>query len=183
MNFNNSPKSLECQEKISAFMDENIYPNEKRYHEEIVEGDRWKPIDLIEELKEKAKVEGLWNLFLPDISGLSNLEYAPLAEIMGHVFWSAEVFNCSAPDTGNMEVLHLYGSDGQKERWLKPLLDGKIRSCFSMTEPEVASSDATNICGSIVRDGDEYIVNGRKMVVEWSRGQTLYVFHLYGQDR
>ena len=167
MNFNNTPKSLEYQEKISAFMDENIYPNEKRYHEEIVEGDRWKPIDLIEELKEKAKAEGLWNLFLPSISGLSNLEYAPLAELMGRVYWSAEVFNCSAPDTGNMEVLHLYGSDGQKERWLKPLLDGKIRSCFSMTEPEVASSDATNICGSIVLDGNDYIVNGRKW---WSSG-------------
>ncbi len=167
MNFNYSPKVIETQEKLNAFMDKHIYPNEKRYHEEINSGDRWKPIDLIEELKEEAKSEGLWNLFLPDISGLSNLEYAPLAEIMGRVYWSAEAFNCSAPDTGNMEVLHLYGNEEQKEEWLKPLLEGEIRSCFSMTEPDVASSDATNISGSIVRDGDEYILNGRKW---WSTG-------------
>jgi acyl-CoA dehydrogenase len=167
MNFNYSPEVVKVQKKLNAFMDEHIYPNEKRYHEEINSGDRWKPIELIEELKEKAKAEDLWNLFLPDISGLSNLEYAPLAEIMGRVYWSSEAFNCSAPDTGNMEVLHLYGSQEQKKEWLDPLLDGKIRSCFSMTEPDVASSDATNICGSIVRDGDDYVINGRKW---WSTG-------------
>ncbi len=148
-------------------MDEHIYPNESRYHEEVNSGDRWQPLALIEELKEKAKAESLWNLFLPDVSGLSILEYAPLAEEMGRVFWSAEVFNCSAPDSGNMELLHLYGTEAQKEKWLAPLLSGEIRSCFSMTEPEVASSDATNISGSIIPDGDEYVVTGRKW---WSTG-------------
>ncbi len=148
-------------------MDENIYPNENVYTQEINSGDRWQPLRLIEDLKAKAQAEGLWNLFLPEVSGLTNLEYAPLAEIMGRVFWSSEVFNCSAPDTGNMEVLERYGSAEQKETWLKPLLNGEIRSCFSMTEPEVASSDATNICASIQRDGDEYILNGRKW---WSTG-------------
>jgi acyl-CoA dehydrogenase len=167
MNFNYSPEVLKVRKKLDAFMAEHIYPNETRYHEEINSGDRWQPLDLIEELKEKAKAGGLWNLFLPDISGLSNLDYAPLAEIMGRVYWSSEVFNCSAPDTGNMEVLHLYGSKEQKEEWLKPLLEGKVRSCFSMTEPDVASSDATNICGSIVREGDDYVLNGRKW---WSTG-------------
>ncbi|MDQ3634858.1 MAG: acyl-CoA dehydrogenase family protein [Acidobacteriota bacterium] len=167
MNFNYSAKSLELQKYLQTFMDKNIYPNEKRHTEEINSGDRWKSLDLIEDLKEKAKAADLWNLFLPDVSGLTNLEYAPLAEIMGRVYWSAEVFNCSAPDTGNMEVLHLYGSDKQKHEWLKPLLDGEIRSCFSMTEPDIASSDATNICGSIIRDGDEYVLNGRKW---WSTG-------------
>ncbi len=148
-------------------MDENIYPNEAAYHNEINSGNRWQPLELIENLKQKAKSEGLWNLFLPEVSALKNLEYAPLAEIMGRVYWSAEVFNCSAPDTGNMEVLERYGSPEQKEKWLKPLLNGEIRSCFSMTEPEVASSDATNICSSIKSDGDEYILNGRKW---WSTG-------------
>ncbi len=167
MNFNYSAKSLEPQNRLQTFMDENIYPNEKCYTEEINSGKRWKPLDLIEKLKEKAKAADLWNLFLPDVSGLTNLEYAPLAEIMGRVYWSAEVFNCSAPDTGNMEVLHIYGSDEQKQEWLEPLLNGEIRSCFSMTEPDVASSDATNICGSIVLDGDEYILNGRKW---WATG-------------
>lgn len=167
MNFSYSPKSLELQQKLREFMDEFIYPNEKRYHEEVNAGDRWKPIELIDKLKVKAKTEGLWNLFLPDESGLTNLEYAALAEIMGRVYWSSEVFNCSAPDTGNMEVLHMYGNDLQKETWLKPLLAGEIRSCFSMTEPDVASSDATNICGSIVKDGGDYVLNGRKW---WSTG-------------
>lgn len=153
--------------RLNAFMDEHIYPNEQRYTAEIDQGDRWQPLELIDELKQKAKAAGLWNLFLPDISGLSNVDYAPLAETMGRVPWASEVFNCSAPDTGNMEVLHLYGTDEQKERWLKPLLAGEIRSCFSMTEPDVASSDATNIKASIVGDGDYYILNGGKW---WSTG-------------
>jgi len=148
-------------------MDEHINPNERAYIDELSSGDRWEPSGLVEELKVKAKAAGLWNLFLPSESGLTNLEYAPLAEIMGRVVWASEVFNCSAPDTGNMEVLHLYGSPEQKARWLKPLLDGEIRSCFSMTEPDVASSDATNIEASIVSDGDHYVLNGRKW---WSTG-------------
>ncbi|HMS40385.1 MAG TPA: acyl-CoA dehydrogenase family protein [Pyrinomonadaceae bacterium] len=167
MNFDYSKQTKELQKRLEAFMDENIYPNEKAYYQEINSGNRWLPLELIEKLKEKAKSEGLWNLFLPEVSGLTNLEYAPLAEIMGRVYWASEVFNCSAPDTGNIEVLERYGSREQKETWLKPLLNGEIRSCFSMTEPEVASSDATNISASIVRDGDEYIINGRKW---WSTG-------------
>lgn len=153
--------------QLSAFLDAHIYPNESAFVKEIETGERWQPSELIEQLKVRAKAAGLWNLFLPSESGLTNLEYAPLAEIMGRVTWASEVFNCSAPDTGNMEVLHLYGTDEQKERWLKPLLAGEIRSCFSMTEPDVASSDATNIESSIVRDGDVYILNGRKW---WSTG-------------
>ncbi len=153
--------------RVSGFMDRFVYPNEQRYLDEIGNGDRWEPVPLIEELKSEARSQNLWNLFLPDVSGLSNLEYAPLAEIMGGVFWSSEVFNCSAPDTGNMEVLHLYGNEEQKEKYLKPLLDGEVRSCFCMTEPDVASSDATSIRGSIERDGDYYIISGRKW---WSTG-------------
>ena len=167
MNFCQSEKTLDLQKRVGAFMDEHIYPNEMAYVEKINSGDRWQPPELIGDLKTTAKEEGLWNLFLPDVSGFSNLEYAPLAEIMGRVTWASEVFNCSAPDTGNMEVLHLYGTPEQKEKWLKPLLDGQIRSCFSMTEPDVASSDATNIRASIKADGDEYIINGRKW---WSTG-------------
>ena len=167
MNFDYSTKTRELQNKLQAFMDANIYPNEVSYEAEINSGDRWKPLQTIENLKGKAKSENLWNLFLPEVSGLSNLEYAPLAELMGRVIWSSEVFNCSAPDTGNMEVLERYGTGEQKETWLKPLLDGEIRSCFAMTEPDVASSDATNIRSSIVKDGDDYILNGRKW---WSTG-------------
>jgi acyl-CoA dehydrogenase len=167
MDFNYSTKTLELQNKLQAFMDTHIYPNEKRFEDEINSGDRWKPSELIEELKLKARADNLWNLFLPEVSGLSNLEYAPLAEMMGRVIWSAEVFNCSAPDTGNMEVLERFGTNEQKETWLKPLLNGEIRSCFAMTEPEVASSDATNIRSSIVRNGNDYILNGRKW---WSTG-------------
>jgi acyl-CoA dehydrogenase len=151
-------------------MDEYVYPNEKVYHQQIDEGDRWQPTAIIEELKPKARAAGLWNLFLPENpygEGLSNLEYAPLCEIMGRSTMAPEVFNCSAPDTGNMEVLARYGSQEQKERWLKPLLNGEIRSCFAMTEPAVASSDATNIQSSIVRDGDHYVINGLKW---WSSG-------------
>lgn len=167
MDFDYSAKTLELQKRLAAFMDENVYPNEQRYQDEVSQGDRWQPLTLTEKLKAKAKAEGLWNLFLPDVSGLTNLEYASLAEMMGRVVWSSEVFNCSAPDTGNMEVLHLYGTPEQKEKWLKPLLDGEIRSCFAMTEPDVASSDATNIRSTIKPDGDHYVINGRKW---WASG-------------
>ena len=169
MNFDHSPKVRDLQERVSAFMNEHIYPNEKLYYDQIAE-DRWRPVPIIEKLKPAARVAGLWNLFLPESdhgAGLTNLEYAPLCEIMGRSPLAPEVFNCSAPDTGNMEVLARYGSKEQQERWLKPLLNGEIRSCFSMTEKEVASSDATNIQSSIVRDGDEYVINGRKW---WSSG-------------
>ena len=170
MHFEYSDKVKELQKRLLAFMDEYIYPNEKLYHQQIDEGDRWQPTAIIEELKPKARAAGLWNLFLPENpygEGLSNLEYAPLCEIMGRSTMAPEVFNCSAPDTGNMEVLARYGSEEQRERWLKPLLNGEIRSCFAMTEPAVASSDATNIQSSIVREGDEYVINGHKW---WSSG-------------
>ncbi len=176
MMFDYSDKSKGLIDKLRGFMDEHIYPNEARYEQEGAEGERWKVIPVIEELKPVARAAGLWNLFL-NISehdtaewkgpGLTNLEYAPLAEEMGRAGWSSEVFNCSAPDTGNMEVLRTYGSEAQKAKWLRPLMDGQIRSAFLMTEPAVASSDATNIETSIVRDGDDYVVNGRKW---WSSG-------------
>ncbi len=167
MDFSASERTRGICFKLSSFMDEMIFPNEEAFRNEIASGDRWQPSGLIEDLKSKAKAAGLWNLFLPDISGLSNVEYAPLAEMMGRVTWASEVFNCSAPDTGNMEVLHLYGTDEQKSAWLEPLLTGEIRSCFAMTEPDIASSDATNIRASIKPDGDDYILNGRKW---WSTG-------------
>ena len=169
MNFEYSAKVKDLEKRLCAFMDEYIYPNESRFYREI-EHDRWKPTRIIEELKPKARAAGLWNLFLPDSedgAGLTNLEYAPLCEIMGRSVMAPEVFNCSAPDTGNMEVLARYGTPEQKEQWLKPLLEGKIRSCFAMTEPAVASSDATNIQASIRREGNHYILNGRKW---WSSG-------------
>jgi acyl-CoA dehydrogenase len=165
MHFEFSPRVKEIQERLSSFMDVYIYPNERRYHEHTLGPDRWQPVSVIEELKPKARAAGLWNLFLPDSkhgAGLTNLEYAPLCEIMGRSTMAPEVFNCSAPDTGNMEVLERYGSPDLKEQWLKPLLAGEIRSCFAMTEPHVASSDATNIEASIRRDGGDYILNGRK---------------------
>jgi acyl-CoA dehydrogenase len=170
MDFAFSPKVRELEMRLTAFMDEHIYPNEKVWHEQIQAGDRWQPPTIIEELKPKARAAGLWNLFLPDDehgAGLSNLEYAPLCEIMGRSSMAPEVFNCSAPDTGNMEVLARYGTVEQKSRWLTPLLAGEIRSCFCMTEPNVASSDATNIQASIVRQGGEYVINGHKW---WSSG-------------
>jgi acyl-CoA dehydrogenase len=170
MNFDYSPKVKELESRLRDFMDAQIYPNEARYHAEVASGDRWQPLKLIEELKAKARSAGLWNLFLPASSrgaGLSNTEYAPLCEIMGRVPWAPEVFNCSAPDTGNMETLERYGNEAQKRAWLEPLLEGRIRSGFAMTEPDVASSDATNIASSIVRDGGEYVINGRKW---WTSG-------------
>ena len=156
MHFEHSAKVKDLQQRVSAFMDAHIYPNEKLWHEQINTGDRWQPAKIIEQLKVKARAEGLWNLFLPHGehgAGLTNLEYAPLCEIMGRSPMAPEAFNCSAPDTGNMEVLAQYGSKEQQEKWLKPLLAGEIRSCFAMTEPAVASSDATNIESSITRQG------------------------------
>jgi acyl-CoA dehydrogenase len=169
VNFEYSEKTSELERRLLQFMDEHIYPNERRYEEEIAR-ERWKPTRVIEELKPKARAARLWNLFLPDHehgAGLSNLEYAPLCEIMGRSQMAAEVCNCSAPDTGNMEVLARYGTPAQQDEWLRPLLDGKIRSCFAMTEPAVASSDATNIEARITRDGNEYVINGRKW---WASG-------------
>jgi acyl-CoA dehydrogenase len=170
MDFEYSARTRALLERLTAFMDAHVYPNERRYHDEIAAGDRWQPAAVVEELKAKARAAGLWNLFLPESrhgAGLTNLEYAPLCEVMGRVPWSAEVFNCSAPDTGNMETLERYGSPEQKQEWLEPLLEGRIRSCFAMTEPDVASSDATNIRSTIRRDGDHYGVDGRKW---WSSG-------------
>jgi acyl-CoA dehydrogenase len=169
MNFDLNDKVKQLQLRLASFMDEHVYPNERRYRDEI-EGDRRIPPRVVEELKAKARAAGLWNLFLPDDergAGLTNLEYAPLCEIMGRSAMAPEVFNCSAPDVGNMEVLARFGTPEQQERWLKPLLAGEIRSCFAMTEPEVASSDATNIRSSIVRHENEYVINGRKW---WSTG-------------
>ncbi|MFN4275192.1 MAG: acyl-CoA dehydrogenase [Ferrovibrio sp.] len=170
MDFESSDRVKELQEKLSRFMDEHVYPNEQRFDDEVETGDRWQPTTIIEELKVKAKAQGLWNLFLPEShrgAGLKNHEYATLCEIMGRVWWAPEVFNCSAPDTGNMEVLERYGTEEHKKQWLEPLLEGKIRSAFAMTEPAVASSDATNIEAEIKRDGDSYVINGRKW---WTSG-------------
>jgi acyl-CoA dehydrogenase len=176
MDFDYSPKVQELQARLTAFMEQHVYPNEAAFHAEVdanrAAGNAWVPTRVMEDLKARARAAGLWNLFLPESSlgaGLSNLEYAPLCEIMGRVHWAPEVFNCSAPDTGNMEVLARYGTPEQQRQWLEPLLDGRIRSCFGMTEPAVASSDATNIESAIVRDGDEYVINGRKW---WSSGAS-----------
>jgi len=172
MEFAYSDKVVALQDKLRDFMDRHIYPNEARHAQEIETGDRWQPTALMEDLKKQARLEGLWNLFLthsPRGAGLTNLEYAPLCEIMGRAPMAPEVFNCSAPDTGNMETLDLYGNEEQKEQWLTPLLAGEIRSCFAMTEPAVASSDATNIESTILRDGDHYVISGRKW---WTTGAT-----------
>ena len=185
MDFSYSPRTQDLQNRLNAFMAEHVYPAEGRWWAEIeantAAGKRWSPLDTIESLKPKAQAANLWNLFLPESelgAGLTNQEYAPLAEIMGAVPWSSEVFNCSAPDTGNMEVLVRYGSAEHKARWLQPLLRGEIRSAFAMTEPAVASSDATNIEARIVRDGDDYVLNGRKW---WTSGAgdprcKVYIF-------
>ena len=171
MDFDFSPKVQDLRKKVSQFMEDHVHPNEQTFEDQLNSGpDRWQIPPVLEEIKEKAKGAGLWNLFLPESEygyGLTNLEYAPLSEIMGRVHWGSEVFNCSAPDTGNMEVISRYGTPEQQQEWLTPLLEGKIRSCFAMTEPAVASSDATNIESRIVRDGDEYVINGRKW---WSSG-------------
>jgi acyl-CoA dehydrogenase len=182
MDFEHSDKVVVLIERLEAFMDEHIYPNQDTYTQQVDEmGDAWTGVPLIEALKPKATEAGLWNLFLPNSDlggGLSNLEYAPLCEIMGRVIWASEVFNCSAPDTGNMETLERYGTDEQKREWLAPLLAGEIRSCFAMTEPGVASSDARNIGSTIIRDGDDYVINGHKW---WSSGTgdprcALFIF-------
>ena len=176
MDFEYSPRCMELRERLNHFMDKHIYPNERTYKEEVdrngrEKGNRWIPTKIVEELKPIARKEGLWNLFLPKSAhapeGLSNLDYAPLCEIMGRITWAPEVFNCSAPDTGNMETIERYGTEEHKEQWLKPLLRGEIRSAFAMTEPDVASSDATNISTRIERVGNEYVINGRKW---WTSG-------------
>ena len=171
MDFEYSPRVQELQKKLIAFMNQHVYPNEKAWYDHCNGPNRWQPVPIIEELKPKAHAAGLWNLFLPRSprapEGLSNLDYAPLCEIMGRVSWAPEVFNCSAPDTGNMETIERYGSEEQKDKWLEPLLRGEIRSAFLMTEPAVASSDATNIQTHIKREGEEYVINGTKW---WSSG-------------
>ena len=183
MDFEYSPRTNELLQRLREFMSTHVYPNEARYEEELAEGQYWP--EVVEELKPKARSAGLWNLFLPDSefgAGLSNLEYAPLCEEMGRVMWAPEVFNCSAPDTGNMEVLARYGTREQQETWLKPLLDGEIRSCFAMTEPAVASSDATNIESSIIRDGDAYVINGRKWFSSGSPDPRCRIFIFMGKS-
>src|SRR5690554_4750556 len=170
MDFGYSPKVKELRERVDAFMQEHVFPAEAIFHKQVSEGDRWQPTAIVEELKVKARAAGLWNLFLPESelgAGLTNLEYAPLAELMGRSGLASEAFNCSAPDTGNMEVLVRYGTQDQKDQWLKPLLEGEIRSCFGMTEPGVASSEATNMQANARREGDEWVINGRKW---WTSG-------------
>lgn len=191
MDFDLSPKAADLQDRLSAFMDEHVYPNEPTYQQQLQEmgygveqWENWGAVPIIEALKPKARDAGLWNLFLPHSErggGLTNLEYAPLCEIMGRAPWSAEIFNCSAPDTGNMETLERYGSDEQKKEWLAPLLKGEIRSCFSMTEPDVASSDVRNISLTIARDGDEYVINGRKWWTSGSGDDRCKLFIVMGK--
>lgn len=195
MDFDYSPKTKDLQARLQSFMDEHVYPAEAAVSQELAAnteaGKRWTPLQIIEKLKPKANAAGLWNLFLPvdtaeasgyKGAGLTNQEYAPLAEIMGRVPWASEVFNCSAPDTGNMETIARYGDDANKERWLKPLLEGKIRSAFAMTEPAVASSDATNIETRIERQGDEYVINGRKWWTSGANDPRCAVFITMGKS-
>jgi len=181
--FEHSEKARDLSARLSAFMDRHVYPAEHLHDAQVENGFHNRRPPVITELKALAKAEGLWNLFLPGDhgAGLSNLDYAPLAEIMGRISWASEVFNCSAPDTGNMEVLALYGSPEQKKQWLEPLLAGEIRSAFSMTEPEVASSDATNIRCSIVRDGDEYVINGRKWFTSGAMSEDCKLLIVMGK--
>ncbi|KRB79909.1 acyl-CoA dehydrogenase family protein [Noviherbaspirillum sp. Root189] len=183
MDFQHSSKVRNLQDKLGAFMEQHIYPVEQVYYDQVFSGDRYDTVALMEELKIKAREVGLWNLFLPGDhgAGLSNLEYAPLAEIMGRVEWASEVFNCSAPDTGNMEILTMFGNAEQKKTWLEPLLGGQIRSAFSMTEPEVASSDATNIRCEIRRDGNEYVINGRKWFTSGALNKRCKVLIVMGK--
>ncbi|MGV3571026.1 MAG: acyl-CoA dehydrogenase family protein, partial [Ramlibacter sp.] len=194
MDFDYSAKTKDLQARLQKFMDEHVYPNEKAYKQELAAngaaGNRWQPLKTIENLKPKARAAGLWNLFLPvdtaeasgyQGAGLTNQEYAPLAEIMGRVPWASEVFNCSAPDTGNMETIARYGSDEIKAKWLPPLLAGEIRSAFAMTEPDVASSDATNIATRIERQGDEYVINGRKWWTSGANDPRCKVFITMGK--
>ena len=194
MDFDYSPKTKELQARLLRFMDAHIYPNEAVFQQQLEAntqaGKRWTPVPLLETLKDKAKEAGLWNLFLPQDSaeiagvqgaGLTNQEYAPLAEIMGRVGWASEVFNCSAPDTGNMETIARYGTAEHREKWLKPLLNGDIRSAFAMTEPEVASSDATNICTRIERQGDEYVINGHKWWISGAGDPRCAVYITMGK--
>ena len=194
MDFDYSPKTKQLQAKVQRFMDEHIYPAETAYKQELeantLAGKRWSALQTIELLKPKAKAAGLWNLFLPvdsasasgyEGAGLTNQEYAPLAEIMGRVPWASEVFNCSAPDTGNMETIARYGSNENKARWLKPLLEGEIRSAFAMTEPDVASSDATNIATRIERQGDEYVINGHKWWISGAADPRCAIYITMGK--
>jgi acyl-CoA dehydrogenase len=190
MNFDYSDRCKELQARLLAFMDEHIYPNEKAFKQEVDRngldhGDRWIPTELIERLKPLARQQGLWNLFLPKSvrapEGLSNLDYAPLCEIMGRVVWAPEVFNCAAPDTGNMETIERYGSEEHKREWLEPLLRGEIRSAFAMTEPDVASSDATNIATRIERDGDDYVINGHKWWISGAGDPRCKIYILMGK--
>jgi len=190
MDFDYSDRCKELQTRLLAFMDAHVYPNEKAFKEEVdrngAAGNRWVPTELIEKLKPLAREQGLWNLFLPKSArapeGLSNLDYAPLCEIMGRVSWAPEVFNCSAPDTGNMETLERYGTEEHKTRWLEPLLRGELRSAFAMTEPDVASSDATNIATRIERDGDEYIINGHKWWISGAGDPRCQIFIVMGKN-
>ena len=185
MQFEHSDKAQEYMTRLTAFMDEHVYPVEHDYYDYLEHADsRWSTVPLMEELKAKAREQGLWNLAFPGDhgAGLSNLEYAPLAEIMGRVLWAPEIFNCNAPDTGNMEVLMMYGTAEQQEQWLTPLLNGDIRSAYAMTEPGVASSDATNIETRIERDGDDYVINGRKWFITGAMNERTQIFIVMGKS-
>ncbi|MCX2981097.1 acyl-CoA dehydrogenase [Halieaceae bacterium IMCC14734] len=185
MNFEHSPKAQDYMARLTAFMNEHVYPVEHDYYDYLDSCEnRWATVPMMEELKAKAREQGLWNLAFPGShgAGLTNLEYAPLAEIMGRVMWAPEIFNCNAPDTGNMEVFMMYGTEAQQEQWLTPLLNGDIRSAYAMTEPNVASSDATNIETSIVRDGDEYVINGRKWFITGAMNERTQIFIVMGKS-